>query len=160
MNENPVRRETSFVALGTGILCVLMIGVFLILHRFDVSVLFGALLGGGFAILNFYLLAVGVQRAAGKAAEDKAAETAAEADAPNEQSESEEEAPDHKQPVNKRVKNTLQLSYTLRLLLTAAVAIVGVKLDCFNTVAVILPLFFPRIVLMIRGLALKKKGGA
>ena len=56
----------------------------------------------------------------------------------------------------KEAKETMRASQSLRTLLLFVVVAIGVLLDCFNTVAVIIPLFFPRIAIAIRPVA---KGG-
>ena len=55
------------------VLSVLMEAVFLILGKWDLTVLWGNLLGGGTAVLNFFLMGLGVQNSLGK--EDKDAKT-------------------------------------------------------------------------------------
>lgn len=57
-----VKRETIHIALGTAVLCAVMIVIFALIGKFDMSVLCGALLGSGFAIFNFFLLGLTVQR--------------------------------------------------------------------------------------------------
>ena len=57
----------------------------------------------------------------------------------------------------KKAALSMKVSQILRMLLIFAVAAVGVLLDCFNTVTVILPLFFPRIAISFRPLFNKKK---
>ena len=57
----------------------------------------------------------------------------------------------------KKAALSMKVSQILRMLLIFAVATVGVLLDCFNTVTVILPLFFPRIAISFRPLFNKKK---
>ncbi len=52
----------------------------------------------------------------------------------------------------KSAKAAMKLSQNLRLLMLFAAAAVGVLLPCFNTVTALLPLFFPRIAVMIRPL--------
>ena len=52
----------------------------------------------------------------------------------------------------KSAKAAMKLSQNLRLLMLFAAAAVGVLLPCFNTVIALLPLFFPRIAVMIRPL--------
>lgn len=44
----------------------------------------------------------------------------------------------------------IKLSQSLRLLMVAAFAIVGCVFKCFNPVAVLVPLFFPRIAVTLR----------
>ena len=73
--------------------------------------------GGGFAVLNFFLLGLTVQKMAGD---------------PNE----------------KKGKLVLQLSYSLRMLATLAVVVLGVKLACFSWVATVIPLLFPRLTIL------------
>ena len=57
----------------------------------------------------------------------------------------------------KKAALSMKVSQILRMLLIFAVAAVGVLLECFNTVTVILPLFFPRIAISFRPLFNKKK---
>lgn len=54
----------------------------------------------------------------------------------------------------------LKLSQTLRMVMLVALCCLGIALDCFQTVAVIVPLFFPRIALAFRPLFDKKNGQA
>ena len=62
--SSAVKTETLHIAAGTGILTVVMTAVFFVIGRFSLPVLWGALLGGGAAVLNFFLLGLTVQRAA------------------------------------------------------------------------------------------------
>ena len=52
----------------------------------------------------------------------------------------------------KQRTNFVKLSQTLRMLFLFAVAAAGLLLPCFNIVAVLLPLFFPRIAIACRPL--------
>lgn len=61
--DETVLKETKFIALSVLILSALMEAVFLIIGKWDITVLFGNLLGGGFAILNFFLMGLTVQKA-------------------------------------------------------------------------------------------------
>ena len=58
-----VKKETLFVSIVTLILSMLMESVFLIIGRWDISVLLGNVLGAGIGILNFFFLGLGVQKA-------------------------------------------------------------------------------------------------
>lgn len=49
-----------------------------------------------------------------------------------------------------KASDLMKFSKRLRMLLLFAVAIIGVILPVFNTIAVLLPLFFPRIAIMFR----------
>lgn len=60
-----IKKETMHIALGTLILSIIMIMVlvFFLLKKFDLTVLWGTLLGAGFAVLNFFLLGLTIQKA-------------------------------------------------------------------------------------------------
>ena len=65
-----IRRDIKYIAMVVGILTVLMEAVFLIIGKWDITVLFGGLLGAATAMLNFVLMALGVQKALEKEAKD------------------------------------------------------------------------------------------
>lgn len=119
-----VKKETGYIALWVIIFSLLMQAVFLLLRRWDYTVLLGNLLSGALGVLNFLLMGLAVQSAVNKE--------------------------------EKEAKETMRASQALRTLLLFVVVAVGVLLDCFNTVAVIIPLFFPRIAIAIRPVT---KGG-
>ena len=148
-----VRQETARIALGTGILTVLMIAVFMIIGRFDWTVLTGALLGWAAAVGNFFLMALTVQKAADdmKPIETPEAETA---DGDEETDEDEKEQPLSEDA--KRGKQRVQLSYTLRMLGLGVIAILGVTLPWFQSVAVLVPLLFPRLVIAFEGILMNR----
>jgi len=62
--------ETKYVALVVLILSALMEAVFLIIGKWDLTVLFGNLLGGVVSILNFFLMGIGLQSAMNKDPKD------------------------------------------------------------------------------------------
>jgi len=115
--DETVLKETKFIAFSTLILSALMQAVFLIIGKWDITVLFGNLLGGGLAVLNFFLMGLTVQKAV--------------------------------MLDEKEAKNSIKISQTYRTLLMIVVAALGVALSCFNTWAVIIPLFFPRIAIAV-----------
>ena len=63
--QEATKRETLHIAAGTLAFSAVMNGVFALLGRWDLTVLWGTLLGGGFAVLNFFLLGLTVQKMAG-----------------------------------------------------------------------------------------------
>ena len=69
--QEAAKRETLHIAVGVLIFSCIMNGVFALLGRWDLTVLWGALLGGGFAVLNFILLALSVQKLAAETDEKK-----------------------------------------------------------------------------------------
>ena len=60
----------------------------------------------------------------------------------------------------KRGKQRIQLSYTLRMFGLGAIAILGVTLPWFQSVAVLLPMLFPRIVIAVEGLLMNRNNSA
>ncbi|MFR5630342.1 MAG: ATP synthase subunit I, partial [Ruthenibacterium lactatiformans] len=69
--QEATKRETLHIAAGTLAFSAVMNGVFALLGRWDLTVLWGTLLGGGFAVLNFFLLGLTVQKMAGDPNEKK-----------------------------------------------------------------------------------------
>lgn len=121
-----VRRETVFIA-GVVLVCsAVMQLVFLLAGAWNLTVLWGNLLGGGAAVLNFFLMGLSIQKALNK--DPKAAST------------------------------QMKASQSLRLLMLALAAALGAAASCFNLVAVVIPLLFPRIGVSIRGLQGKAQG--
>lgn len=121
-----VRRETAYIAVGTGLLSLLMQSVFLVIGRWEIPVLFGNLWGAALAVTNFFLMGLTVQSA-----------TACD---------------------EKRAREKMRLSQTLRTAALFVLMIPGVLLPCFQTVACVLPLLFPRIAIAFRPLFGKGNG--
>lgn len=139
--EPTVRKETMRIAKGTVILSVVMILVFALLKKFDFTVVLGAALGTVTAILNFFLLGLSVQKAADMM---KGVEMPPE---PEETDEGEEAPAVPTPPEITQAKQRMQLSYTGRMIMQAAVGILGLALPCFHAVATVLPLLFPRLII-------------
>ena len=148
-----VKAETQKMALGVGILTVLMIAVFLILRKFDYTVLLGALLGSGAVIGNFFLMALTVQKATDGMPVLPPREETEENDGEEDESKKEEPLSEEARQAGKRV----QLSYVLRMLGLAGVAALGVWLPIFHPVATLIPMLFPRIVIFINSILEKKQ---
>ena len=63
--QKAVLKETGHIAIGVLIADALMCAVFAILHKFDYTVVLGALLGTAVAVANFFLLGLTLQKAVG-----------------------------------------------------------------------------------------------
>ena len=61
-----VWRETGYVLAWTAVLSALLQTVFLVIGRWDVTVLLGNVLGGTLNVLNFFLMGLWVQKALGQ----------------------------------------------------------------------------------------------
>lgn len=123
-----VLRETAIIAIGEGICCAIMIGIFALLGQYDISVLLGAVIGGVLTVANFFVMAIGTSLAADKA-ED--------------------------QNVNAG-KNLLRSSMALRYLVLAVLLFAFARSGICNVFALALPLAFVRPVLMISEFFRKK----
>ena len=65
-----VKKETLYIAVFTFIFSLLLQSVYLILGRWDTTVLLGNLLGGVAATANFFIMGLTVQKALGKEEKD------------------------------------------------------------------------------------------
>ena len=120
-----VKRETLYIAYFCAILSVIMQAVFILLKKWDYTVLLGNLLSFAIAVLNFYFMGITVQKAVNMDVSD--------------------------------AKKLMKSSQGIRNVFIFVAIVIGVVLPYFNTVAVIVPVFFPRIALMFRPLIKDKK---
>ena len=119
-----VLKETKYILFWSLVLSALMQAVFLVIGKWNYTVLLGNVLSLFVSVLNFFLMGVGIQKALDKDEKD--------------------------------AKNFLKLSRSYRFLLLIAGVTIGVICSCFNTVSVIIPIFFPRIAIIFRPLFDKK----
>ena len=124
-----VFRETAIIAVGEVICVAVMMGIFALLGKFDISVLLGGVFGGVLAILNFFFMAVGASLAADKA---------------------------EKQNV-KGGKGIVQTSMLLRYVFLFVILFALGKSGICNLFALVIPLVFVRPVLTV-GEFFRKKG--
>ncbi|MBQ9975410.1 MAG: hypothetical protein IJP16_02795 [Clostridia bacterium] len=118
--DQTVLETTRYIGLCTLVLSALMQAVFLVLGRWNITVLLGNALGGGVAVLNFFLMGLTVQKAV--VLEEKEA------------------------------KSAMKVSQLYRNLMLIVTAVVGIAVSIFNSIAVIVPLFFPRIAISLSGI--------
>lgn len=62
--QQSVVKETKRIGVGTVIMLVVMLAVYAVLGKFTVGVLLGGLLGSAYAIFNFFMLGMTLQKAA------------------------------------------------------------------------------------------------
>lgn len=65
MHDAVVKKEITRIAIGTLVMSAVMQGVFLVIGKWDIRVLFGNLLGAFAALLNFYLMCLTVTKCVG-----------------------------------------------------------------------------------------------
>ena len=125
-----VFRQTAAVALGQAVCTAAMVGIFALLGKFQLSVLWGGFAGALIATINFFIMSLCADIAADKAeAQDVAGG-----------------------------QKLVQLSYMGRMLGLFLLLFLCAKSGIFHLVALVIPLAFTRPVLTISEL-LKKKGG-
>ena len=114
-------RQTGIVSLGEALGVAAMIGIFALLGKFDMGVLWGGIVGGLVAIANFFVMAIGVNFAADKA---------------------------QNQDV-KGGQAAIKGSYALRMLIMAVVLFAFAKSGICNVIALVVPLVFVRFTLTL-----------
>lgn len=112
-------RQTGIVALGEALGVAAMMGIFALLGKFDMGVLWGGIVGGLVAIANFFVMAIGVNIAADKA---------------------------QNQDV-KGGQAAIKGSYLLRMIVMAVVLFAFAKSGICNVIALVVPLVFVRFTL-------------
>lgn len=111
-----MKKNILQVVAGSLILGAAMDIVFLVIGRFDLSVLWGTLLGIACASLNFAFLAATVAKSLGK---------------------------------GKAAGGYMGTSYLLRLFFIGAVVIFAIKSPYINYIAAVIPLLFPRVIIIV-----------
>ncbi|MBE5843903.1 MAG: ATP synthase subunit I [Butyrivibrio sp.] len=139
--QDAVKKETSIIAAGTGIACVLMIVVFFILHQvvtsyapegyapFDIPVFLGAIGGFLIAVGNFFWMGLTVQKITGMSEEE-----------------------------TDRARSTMAVSLRYRTMLQLLWVVIAILAPFVNLVSGIVPLFIPSILIKIRGILSARKG--
>ena len=116
-----VFKETGIVAVGQAVCVAVMIGVFALLGKFDLTVLLGGVFGGVLAVLNFFFMAVGATLAADKAENQNV----------------------------KGGQATIQTSYLVRMVVLFVLLFALVKSGLCNVITTVLPLAFTRPILSV-----------
>lgn len=116
-----VFKETTVVAIGEVIGTAIMIGVFALLGYFELSVLWGGLIGMILSVGNFFFLAV-IASLAGKKAQQQDVAAG---------------------------QKMIKASYPVRLLVLAVLLIAFAKSGFCNLIALVMPLLFVRPVITL-----------
>lgn len=126
-SQKIVWKETAVAAIGILAGSAIMVGVYALLDKFSLIVLWSALAGSGIMILNYFFMAVTASVAADRAQKGDA----------------------------KSAQNMVQLSSVVRLLAMGGALLLGIRLGG-NTIALVLPLTFARPTLMMAEFFRKK----
>ncbi len=60
--QQSIVKETKRIGVGTVIMLVVMLAIYAVLGKFTVGVLLGGLLGSAYAIFNFFMLGMTLQK--------------------------------------------------------------------------------------------------
>ena len=116
--NDAVKRETKYIAYFCACLSLIMQAIFILLKKWDYTVVLGNLYSLIIAVLNFYFMGLSVQKAVSMESEE--------------------------------AKKIMRSSQGLRNIFMFITLAVGVVVPLFNTIAVIVPVFFPRIAVSFR----------
>ena len=122
-------REALPVLIGEAVLTGVMIGVFALLGKYDITVLWGGIAGAVVATANFFLMALGTGLAADKAQQQDA----------------------------KSGQALIHMSYLGRMIGLFIILAICAKSGFCNVLTLVIPLVFVRPILTIREI-FKKKG--
>jgi len=126
--KNTTIRETLRFVIGEFFVLGMMCLIFLLLGKFDISVVFGGLIGIVSAVIYFFLLCVSISNVFLDSQD-------AEVDTESEQG-------------LKQQKLKFKGSYYLRLGLLGVGLAIGLKFDYFNNIAVIIPVLMTQPILI------------
>lgn len=120
--QESIIREVKRIAVGECVFLAVMLAVYAAIGRFSLAVVLGGALGAAYAVLNFYMLGVTVQRVADMA--------------------------DSGEQDEKIAKARMKSSYTTRMVLMVGVVIVAFVLPFVDVLACIIPMLFPRLTIL------------
>ena len=123
--DKTVIKETKYIASFVLILSVLMQAVFLMISKWDYTVLIGNLWGIIIAVGNFFVMGLFVQKAVTQDEKD--------------------------------ARQTVKASQSLRMAGIFVLTVIGILVPFLNSIAVVIPLVFPRIAIMLRPLMNKNQ---
>ncbi|MBE6667067.1 MAG: hypothetical protein E7607_02000 [Ruminococcaceae bacterium] len=118
-----ILKETKYIATWIVILSMLMQSVFLIIGKWNYTVLLGNIYSAAFGTLNFLLMGLTVQKALEKEEKD--------------------------------AKKFIRFSQLYRNIMLLLIMVLGVFIPFFNTLAVLIPMFFAGIAVYIKPLVNK-----
>ena len=140
--QDAVKKETSFIAVGTAVASLVVLALFFILHQvvpedapfgykvpFDYTVFIGAIGGTIVAVGNFFWMGLTVQKITGMNEEEM-----------------------------DRARSTMAVSLRYRTMMQLLWVILSIFVPAINLVTGVIPLFIPSILIKIRGILTARKG--
>ena len=130
--------DTVWLALGEAIVALIISAVFLLINKFDYTVVTGAILGGAVTVVNFLILSVGVNRAINRFVAER-----------GEKAMDEEEAEKYAKEHGIAVQNAMMKSYMFRMLLMIGSLVLAGISGWFDIIATVIPLLMYRPLLYV-----------
>ncbi len=143
----PVRELTAIV-IGELITSLIVSGVFLIIKKFDYSVILGLALGSAVTFINFLVLAIMTNKVIDKFLAER-----------GEGEMDEDEAQALAMKFQGQIQNQMKLSFIIRILVMIATFVLAFLLtDVFNVIATMIPLLMTRPIITVSEFFKKKRG--
>ena len=141
-------RELLAIVIGESLVSLIVSGVFLLLGKFDLRVVFGAVLGSGVTFLNFLVLSIMTNRVIDRFLLERGD---AEMD--------EDEASALAMKFQGQVQNQMKLSFIIRILVMLATLVLAFLLtNVFNVISTVIPLLMLRPIITVSELIKRKRG--
>lgn len=174
-------KETALIALGELITSLIVVAVFLIIQKFDYTVITGVALGSAVIILNFLAMSFFINRALDDAFEHREEFAVAIPQEPVntnlEETDSEENESTDSDGIDKpeevnpeleaamkfvnaqraRVQNISKISYIVRTFTILGALVLALLSGWFNAIATCIPMLMLRPIIMVEGLIRRKK---
>ena len=126
--QETVLRETKRIAVGVFSMLAIMLVVYAALGRFSLAVVLGGLIGALYAVLNFLLLGMTVQKVA-----------------------------DMREENEELARMHMKSSYNMRMVIMILLIVVAFALPFVDGLACMIPMLFPRLTIFVLQLTGKIK---
>jgi hypothetical protein len=170
-------REIIFLSAGEIATSVIIIAVYLLIGKFDYTVVTGAALGSLVTVLNFLFLSITVNRTVDKILAERdftpsktsepeyptvSGADLSDGDSSDEADEDEEAEPDDEaarfaRKYEKKLQASIKLSYAVRTLTMIGALVAALITKQFNVIATVIPLFMLRPLLTISEMTKRKE---
>lgn len=126
--QETVLRETKRIAVGVFSMLAIMLIVYAAMGRFSLAVVLGGLIGALYAVLNFLLLGMTVQKVA-----------------------------DMREENEELARMQMKSSYNMRMVIMILLIVVAFALPFVDGLACMIPMLFPRLTILVLQLTGKIK---
>lgn len=167
------KREILLLALGEACVAVLICLGYLLVGKFNLTVVSGALLGGLVTVLNFLFLAISVNRALDgimegmpspaeieRAVDEVIEQTVSDSETDDENAENEtvsDEAARFAGENQAKLQNAVKLSFIIRSISMIAILVLAFITGIFDVIATVIPLFMQRPILTVSEMLRKEE---